>query len=165
MVMSCLVIIALTGWSRLRSKRMSRLVRMPTGRPSAATTGSPEISWRFISSTAAASFCSGPTVTGLTTTPVSAFLTLVTSSDWSAMLMFLWTMPMPPSRAIAIAVAASVTVSIADDTIGIASRMPGVSCVLTSTSLGMTSLSAGTSRTSSNVSASRRCPSGSISGH
>ena len=33
MVMSFLVIIALTGWSRLRSKRMSRLVRMPTGAP------------------------------------------------------------------------------------------------------------------------------------
>ena len=123
------------------------------------------MSCRRISSTAAASFCSGPTVTGLTTTPVSAFLTLVTSSDWSEMLMFLWTMPIPPSRAIAIAVAASVTVSMADDTIGIASRMPGVSCVRTSTSLGMTSLSAGTSRTSSNVRASRRCPSGSISGH
>ena len=32
---------------------------------------------------------------------------------------------MPPSRAMQMAVAASVTVSIADDTIGMASRMPG----------------------------------------
>ncbi len=53
-------------------------------------------------------------------------------------------MPMPPSRAMQMAVAASVTVSMADDTIGIASRIPGVSCVRTSTSFGMTSLSAGT---------------------
>ena len=151
-----LVIIALTGWSRLRSKRMSRLVRMPTGRPSAATTGRPEISWRRISSTAAASFCSGAMVTGLMTTPVSAFLTLVTSRACSAMVRFLWMMPMPPSRAMQMAVAASVTVSMADDTIGFASRMPGVSCVRTSTSFGTTSLSAGTRRTSSNVSASLR---------
>ena len=51
---------------------------------------------------------------------------------------------MPPSRAMQIAVAASVTVSIADDTSGIASRIPGVSWVRTSTSFGRTSLSAGT---------------------
>ncbi len=80
MVMSFLVIIALIGCSRFRSNRMSRLVRIPTGRPSEATTGRPEISCRFISSSATASFWSGPTVTGLTTTPLSAFLTLVTSS-------------------------------------------------------------------------------------
>ena len=95
-------------------------------------------------------------MTGLTTTPLSAFLTLVTSSACSGMEKFLWTMPMPPSRAMQMAVAASVTVSMADDTIGMASRMPGVSCVRTSTSFGMTSLSAGTKRTSSKVRASRR---------
>ncbi len=124
-VMSLRVIIALTGWSRLRSKRMSRLVTMPTGRPSAATTGRPEISCRRINSTATASFCSGAMVTGLMTTPVSAFLTFVTSSTCSAMVKFLCTIPMPPSRAMQIAVAASVTVSIADETMGFARRIPG----------------------------------------
>ena len=59
-VMSCLVIIALTGWSRFRSKRMSRLVRMPTGRPSAATTGSREMSWRRISSSGGGQLLIGP---------------------------------------------------------------------------------------------------------
>ncbi len=63
---------------------------------------------------------------------------------------------MPPSRAMQMAVAASVTVSIADETIGMARLIPGVSCVRTSTSFGITSLSAGTNSTSSKVSASRR---------
>ena len=163
-VMSLRVIIALTGWSRLRSNRMSRLVTMPTGFPSDATTGKPEISCRRISSTATASLWSGPMVTGLMTTPVSAFLTLLTSSACSATVKFLCTMPMPPSRAMQMAVAASVTVSIADEMMGFASRMPAVSWVRTSTSLGRTSLSAGTSNTSSKVSASLRWPSGNITG-
>ena len=163
-VISFLVIMALTGCSRLRSKRTSRLVMMPTARPSLVTTGNPEISCRFINSRAWASFWSAPMVTGLTTTPVSAFLTFCTSSACSAMEKFLWMTPMPPSRAMQMAVAASVTVSMADDTMGIASLMDGVNCVRTSVSLGTTSLSAGTSRTSSKVSASRRGPSGNISG-
>jgi hypothetical protein len=124
--MSLWVIIALTGWSRLRSNRTSRLVMMPTARPSAATTGSPEMSCRRMSSSAWASLLSGPIVTGLMTTPVSAFLTFWTSSACSAMGRFLWMTPTPPSRAMQIAVAASVTVSIADDTIGIASLIAGV---------------------------------------
>ena len=36
---------------------------------------------------------------------------------------------MPPSRAMQMAVAASVTVSMADETIGMARLIPGVSCV------------------------------------
>ena len=62
---------------------------------------------------------------------------------------------MPPSCAITIAMSASVTVSIADDTIGMLSAMPRVSCVRVSAVLGRMSDSAGTSRTSSKVRPSR----------
>jgi hypothetical protein len=79
-------------------------------------------------------------VTGSTTMPDSAFLTLVTSRAWSSIDMFLWRKPMPPSRAMRIAVAASVTVSIAELTSGIRSVMLRVNRVATSTSLGTTSL-------------------------
>ncbi len=43
-VMRLVVITSRTGWSRLRSNRTSRLVRIPTGLPSRPTTGRPEIS-------------------------------------------------------------------------------------------------------------------------
>ena len=56
---------------------------------------------------------------------------------------------MPPARAMAIAIRDSVTVSIAEETSGIASRMPRVSWVLVSTSVGTMSEGPGTSRTSS----------------
>ena len=58
---------------------------------------------------------------------------------------------MPPARARAMARRASVTVSIAADTIGMASSMRGVSRVQVRTSFGMTDDSAGTSSTSSKV--------------
>ncbi len=103
-------------------------------------------------------------VTGSSTTPVSAFFTLLTSSACSSMPRFLWMTPSPPSRAMLIAVRASVTVSMAAEMIGLAKGIVAVNSVRTSTSLGRTSLSAGTSNTSSKVSASRRGPSGSISG-
>ena len=146
-----------TGWSRLRSKRMSRLVRMPTGRPSAATTGSPEISWRRISSTRRGQLLLGPDRDRVDDHAGLGLLDLghlaAPGRRCSGSCGRCRCRPRAPCRS---RCAASVTVSIADDTIGMASGMPGVSCVRTSTSLGMTSLSAGTSRTSSNVSASRR---------
>ena len=57
--------------------------------------------------------------------PVSAFFTLVTSRAWSAMLEVLVDDADAALARHAIAVRASVTVSIADDTIGMPSRMPG----------------------------------------
>ena len=56
---------------------------------------------------------------------------------------------MPPTRAMAIAIRASVTVSIALESSGTASRMRRVSRVLVSTSVGTTSDAPGISRTSS----------------
>jgi len=49
------VMSALTGWSRFCSKRMSRAVRMPTGR-SASTTGTPLMSCSRITASASRSF-------------------------------------------------------------------------------------------------------------
>src|SRR6516164_11041067 len=62
---------------------------------------------------------------------------------------------MPPACAIAIAICASVTVSIAEATIGMLSRMLGVMRDRISTSDGITSESPGFNRTSSKVYASR----------
>ena len=59
--------------------------------------------------------------------------------------------PIPPARAIAIARSASVTVSIAEDTIGVQRVISLVNLVETSTALGRTSERAGTSKTSSKV--------------
>jgi hypothetical protein len=58
-------------------------------------------------------------------------------------------MPTPPMRAMAMAMRASVTVSMALESSGTASRMPRVSRLLVSTSAGTTSDSPGMSRTSS----------------
>ena len=62
--------------------------------------------------------------------------------------------PMPPAWAIAMASRASVTVSMAEETIGMLSEIERVSRVLMSTALGMTSEWPGVSRTSSKVRAS-----------
>ncbi len=62
---------------------------------------------------------------------------------------------MPPAWAIAIAIGASVTVSIAELSSGMFSRIDRVTRVAVSTCPGSTSDAAGTSRTSSKVSASR----------
>ena len=64
--------------------------------------------------------------------------------------------PMPPACAMAIAIAASVTVSIAEATIGMFSEISRVMRVRTSTSDGSTSDRPGFSSTSSKVSASRQ---------
>ena len=58
---------------------------------------------------------------------------------------------MPPWRAIAMAIRASVTVSIAAESSGTATRDPRVSREVVSTSDGMTSVSPGSSSTSSKV--------------
>src|SRR3954468_24238429 len=154
-VMSSRVITSSTRCSRFFSKRMSRLVRMPTSRP-LRVTGIPLISCCRISSTAWYSRASGSMVTGSTTIPLSYFLTLVTSSACWATPRILWMKPIPPDWAIAMAVRASVTVSMAALTNGIFWRMLRVSCADTSTWRGRISLSAGSSSTSSKVSASGR---------
>jgi len=74
--------------------------------------------YRRMSSRAVATFWSGAMMTGSTTMPDSAFLTLTISRACSSTVRFLWTMPIPPSRAMQMAVAASVTVSMAEDTSG-----------------------------------------------
>ena len=68
-----------------------------------------------------------------------AALELLDARDFgglASMVMFLWTMPMPPSCAMVMARRASVTVSMAADTSGRLSRMSRVRCVPRSTSRG-----------------------------
>src|SRR5438270_3525081 len=108
-----------------------------------------------MNSSAFATGASGGSVTGSTIIPDSERFTLSTSATWSAIDRLRWTIPIPPSRASAIARRASVTVSIAAETIGIASSMRGVRRVAVETSFGSTCDSAGTSSTSSKVSPSR----------
>ena len=125
-VITLLVITSRTCLSSRRSKRRSRLVRIPTSRPS-DTTGNPEIRKRSITATASPIFCSGLTVIGSTIIPVSYFLTVSTSAACSSIERFRWIKPIPPICAIAIAVRDSVTVSIGLDTSGMRSRILGVS--------------------------------------
>ncbi len=66
--------------------------------------------------------------------------------------------PSPPACAMAMAILASVTVSMAEATIGILSVISRVMRVRMSASDGSSSDSPGLSRTSSKVSASRRFP-------
>ena len=87
--------------------------------------------------------------------PFSERLTLRAISTWSSMDMFLWMMPMPPSRAMAMAKRCSVTVSMAALMRGMFMRIPRVSQVLTLVVAGNTSDAAGIKSTSSKVSASR----------
>ena len=126
------------GWSNLVSKRRSRLVTMPTSL-SPTTTGTPEMPRALVMSMTWRMVVSGVTVMGSTTTPLSYFLTRLTSRTCASMGMLLWTMPMPPSWAMAMASRASVTVSMAADMIGRFRRMPRVSWVERSTSRGSTS--------------------------
>src|SRR5690606_6082452 len=97
---------------------------------------------------------SGLTVNGSRITPASKFLTCCTSAAWRSALMFLCTMPMPPSWAMAMARRASVTVSIAAETTGRFRRSERVRLLASETSLGRTMECAGTRETSSYVSAS-----------
>ena len=84
-------------------------------------------------------------------TPFSERFTMSTCSACWLMDIFLWMMPMPPSRAMAMAMRYSVTVSMAALIRGIFSRIFFVSWVCRSTSAGNTSLAAGISSTSSKV--------------
>ena len=148
----CGVMMALTGWSSCVSKRRSRFVTMPTTLPF-FTTGKPEILCCCCSAMTSLTLISGGMVIGSRTTPDSKRLTLATSAACAWAVMFLWTMPMPPSCAMAIARRASVTVSMAAETSGMFSSSLRVSRVLSDTSRGRTREWAGRRRTSSKVSA------------
>ncbi len=84
-------------------------------------------------------------------TPFSERFTMSTCSACWLMDIFLWMMPMPPSRAMAMAMRYSVTVSIAALIRGMFSCIFLVSRVFRSMSAGSTSLAAGMSSTSSKV--------------
>ena len=62
-------------------------------------------------------------VTGSAISPLSDRFTRSTSSAWRSMDMFLWMMPIPPSRAMVIAIRLSVTVSMAAEMSGMASSI------------------------------------------
>ena len=81
-------------------------------------TGTPEMWYSAMSSRAVPTVSSGGRLIGSTMMPFSRPLDLVDLSRLPSCGMFLWMMPMPPSRAMAIAMRASVTVSIAADTGG-----------------------------------------------
>ena len=154
MISGALVITSETGLAWSTSKRMSRLVMMPTSAPSASTTGSPEIRNRAHMASTSASVLSGEQVTGSVTMPASDRLTVSTWPACSATGRLRCSTPMPPARAIAIAIRDSVTVSIAELTSGTLSRIFLVSWLDVSAVAGTTSEAAGSSRTSSNVSPS-----------
>ncbi len=148
------VIISETRMLSSATKRMSRLVMMPTSLSSWSTTGSPEKPCLSFSARSSPIVVSGVTMIGSSTKPDSNRLTVLTLAAWSSILMFRWITPIPPAWAIAMAMRDSVTVSIAADIIGILRPMVLVSFVLRSTSAGRTADSAGNRRTSSKVNAS-----------
>ena len=113
--------------------------------------GTPEMRYLAMSSSASARVWPGPSQKGLVMTPFSLRLTMSTCSAWAPMDIFLWMMPMPPSRARAMAMRTSVTVSMAALITGMFRRIFRVSWVCRSMSAGRTLLSAGTSSTSSKV--------------
>ena len=152
--MTWVVITSRTSLSSRFSKRRSRLVRMPTRRPS-ATTGRPEMPRRSMVASASAIFCSGCTVTGSAIIPLSYFFTAATSAAWRSIVRLRWMNPRPPICAIAIAERDSVTVSIGLETSGMRRRILGVSIVATSQLEGSRSEACGSSSTSSKVSPSR----------
>ena len=123
MISGDLVITSATGLFMSTSKRMSRLVMMPTRAPVSSTTGSPEIRNRAHIASTSARVLSGEQVTGSVTMPASDRLTVSTWPACSATGRLRCSTPMPPARAIAIAIRDSVTVSIAELTSGTRSRM------------------------------------------
>ena len=120
-------------------KRMSRLVRMPTRRPSGSVIGTPENLKRCIRSSASCSSAVGARVTGSVIMPDCDRLTFWTSDAWSPIDMLRWITPMPPWRAMATAIRPSVTLSIAADTSGTASWMSAANVAEVSTSSGSVS--------------------------
>ena len=133
------------------SKRMSRLVQMPTSLPSSSTTGRPEMRKRAHLASTSPMVSSGVQVTGLETMPASERLTISTCCAWSSTDRLRCRMPMPPWRAMAMAMRDSVTVSMAAEMMGTLSRSSRVSWVDVSTADGITSEASGMSRTSSKV--------------
>ena len=156
-----LVITSATRLPISTSKRMSRLVMMPTSAPSSSTTGRPEMWKRAHMLSTSARVLSGEQVTGSVTMPASERLTISTWPACSAMDRLRCSTPIPPARAIAIAIRASVTVSIAELTSGTLRRILRVSWLAVSAVAGTTSEAAGSRRTSSKVSPSIAILSGS----
>ena len=137
------VITSPTGRFGSSSKRMSRLVTMPSSFRSESTTGTPEMrKWPHISSTWPM-VASRVVVIGWSIMPASERFTRSTWLAWSVADMLRCRMPMPPSRAMAIAMRDSVTVSIAELNRGIRSRIRRLTEVVVSTADGITSLSLG----------------------
>ena len=138
-----------TGRERSISKRMSRLVMIPSSRLVPSVTGTPEIRNFAQRASASNSVASGRQVTGSVTIPASERLTISTWAAWSSAERLRCSTPIPPWRAIAMAIRASVTVSIALETSGIFSATLRVSWVVVSASLGTRSEASGSSSTSS----------------
>jgi len=126
-----LVITRSIGISKRVSKRRSRLVRMPTRRP-CRVMGTPEILYLRMTSSASLTLSVGDMVTGSTIIPLSERFTLSTSLACWSIVRLRWIMPSPPCCASAIAMCDSVTVSMAELTMGMLRRMLRVSwvCVL-----------------------------------
>ncbi len=125
-----------------RSRRVSNLISRPVTIPIKSlpsTTGKPEILFAKVISSSSRTVVLGETVIGSLTTPLSYFLTVLTSAACCSMVIFLWIIPMPPSCAIEIARRESVTVSIAAETRGMFNSMSLVILDLSETSLGNTS--------------------------
>src|SRR5215211_4433628 len=150
-----------SAWSpprpaRPASARMSRAVRMPTGRCSASTTTRPVTPRRLASAAASATVRSGPMVYGWSTTQLRWRLTRRTSSAWASVGRNRWITPSPPSSAMAMAMGAVVTVSMLAETMGMASSTPRVKRERVETCRRERMLERrGTSRTSSKVRARR----------
>jgi hypothetical protein len=111
------------------------------------------MSWAAISFKAWSRVASGWMVTGFRTMPDSYFLTTEAWRACSSGTRLRCNTPMPPSWAMAIASRPSVTVSMADDKIGMLREMVRVTRLVTLTWLGKTSEAAGSRSTSSKVSA------------
>ena len=77
-------------------KRMSRLVRMPTRRPSASVIGTPENRNLCINASASCSSAVGGSVTGSVIMPLWLRLTFCTSAAWASTDRLRWITPMPP---------------------------------------------------------------------
>ena len=133
------VIIVLTFSLKLVSKRRSRLVRIPNNFCVESTMGIPPILFSLIILMASPMVASGLRVKGSSIKPLSLRFTFRTWSDCCSILMFLCSMPSPPSLANAIASWASVTVSIAALSIGTFKVIDLVSFAVMSTSRGNTS--------------------------
>ena len=123
--------------------------------PPPSTTGTPEMWFSSIRSSACCNVARGSMVSGFTTMPDSNFFTCRTWAACASGSRLRWTTPIPPACAMAMAICTSVTVSIAEARIGILSGIERVTRERISTSAGSTSDRPGLISTSSKVSASR----------